>query len=225
MGGMILRIILLLTWYVKKETALPHSANWNYVDLLVLQAPLITLFGEQVTKQFLSESLDILDNFIFALAPLGILTAVVSVIRVCGTSSLRAFIGRAQEGPGDAEQELLSCVSETTAEMFNDGGISRVFGRPEILEVVTWEEDGGPKDPDQPSVACLQDAVKKGMWDFKNMPDLIEEDPLELDIPNLSLNKGIKRRSKLWFYTAAVIGCILQIGMLFCVPLLERGIN
>ncbi|KAL2003509.1 hypothetical protein VTN02DRAFT_3604 [Thermoascus thermophilus] len=179
-------------------------------------APLITLFGEQVTKQFLSESLGILDNLIFALAPLGILTAVVSVIRVWGTSSLRAFIGRAQEGPGDAEQELLSCVSETTAEMFNDGGISRVFGRPEILEVVTWEEDAGPKDPDRPSsaVACLRDAVRKGVWDFQNPPDRIEEDPLELDIPNLSLNKGIKRRSKLWFYTAAVVGCILQIGVM-----------
>lgn len=60
-------------------------------------APLLALFGEQATKQFLSESINILDNIIFALAPLGIITAVVSVIRVRGGPSLRAFVGRAQE--------------------------------------------------------------------------------------------------------------------------------
>ncbi|KAF3123110.1 hypothetical protein TWF594_002521 [Orbilia oligospora] len=35
-------------------------------------APLIALFGEQVTRQFLSESLSIWDNIIFAMAPLGL---------------------------------------------------------------------------------------------------------------------------------------------------------
>jgi hypothetical protein len=47
-----------------------------------------------------------LDCFISTMAPLGILTAVVSVIRVRGGSSLRAFIGRAQEGLGNVEAEL-----------------------------------------------------------------------------------------------------------------------
>src|SRR5690242_20231645 len=66
-------------------------------------APLITLFGEQVTKQFLSESTGFLDNVIFGLAPLGILTAVVSAIRLYGKASLKSFIGRAQEAHGIAE--------------------------------------------------------------------------------------------------------------------------
>lgn len=57
--------------------------------------PLLALFGEVVTMQYLSESLTLLDNFIFAMAPLGIITAVISAVRVCGGSSLRAFIGRA----------------------------------------------------------------------------------------------------------------------------------
>ncbi|KAF1972467.1 hypothetical protein BU23DRAFT_467694 [Bimuria novae-zelandiae CBS 107.79] len=57
--------------------------------------PLISLFGESPTKQYLSECLNLIDILIFAIAPLGILTAVVSAIRVCGTPSLRAFIGRA----------------------------------------------------------------------------------------------------------------------------------
>ncbi|KAL3439537.1 hypothetical protein BDV09DRAFT_191098 [Aspergillus tetrazonus] len=99
-------------------------------------SPLIALFGEQVAKEFLSESLSPLDNFIFAMAPLGILTAVVSAIRVCGSLSLRAFIGRAQEGDGTVEAELCSSTSRSVSELYNNGGIARVFGRPKILEIV-----------------------------------------------------------------------------------------
>ena len=71
--------------------------------------PLIALFGEPITRQYLSESTTFLDYFIFAVCPLGIITAIVSVIRVCGHSSLRAFIGRSQEGNGVVEAEL--CTS------------------------------------------------------------------------------------------------------------------
>ncbi|EQB55518.1 hypothetical protein CGLO_04561 [Colletotrichum gloeosporioides Cg-14] len=99
-------------------------------------SPLLALFGEQVTKQFLSESISMLDNFIFAMAPLGIVTAVVSAIRVCGGPSLRAFIGRAQEGGGIAESELCSSTSRDVCELYHNGAIVRVFGRPKILEIV-----------------------------------------------------------------------------------------
>lgn len=163
-----------------------------------------------MTKQFLSESLNVLDNYIFALAPLGILTAIVSVIRVCGNSSLRAFIGRAHEGPGEAEHELLSCVSETTAELFNDGGISRIFGRPKVLEVVAWEDDLSTNHG-KTQITTLRGAVKMGIWK-EHLADGSSEDPFEFDIPNLSLNMGIKRRSQFWFYTAALVGSILQLG-------------
>ncbi|KAH7145594.1 ankyrin repeat-containing domain protein [Dactylonectria estremocensis] len=97
-------------------------------------APIIALFGEQVTKQFLSESTSFLDNIIFGLAPLGILTAVVSVIRVYGNASLKAFIGRSQEPHAVAEAELCSSTSQDVCELWSNGGICRVFGRPKILE-------------------------------------------------------------------------------------------
>ncbi|KAF3310091.1 hypothetical protein TWF173_010101 [Orbilia oligospora] len=99
-------------------------------------APIVVLFGEQVTKQFLSESTSILDHIIFAVAPLGVLTAIVSVIRVCGSSSLKAFIGRAQEAHGISEAELCSSTSRDVCELWSNGGISRIFGRPKILEFV-----------------------------------------------------------------------------------------
>ncbi|PSN73693.1 hypothetical protein BS50DRAFT_617000 [Corynespora cassiicola Philippines] len=97
-------------------------------------APLVTLFGEQVTKQFLSESTGLLDNIIFGMAPLGILTAVVSAIRVYGWPGLKAFIGRAQEPHGVAEAELCSSTSRDVCELWSEGGICRVFGRPKVLE-------------------------------------------------------------------------------------------
>ncbi|GAB1213737.1 hypothetical protein ATERTT37_002887 [Aspergillus terreus] len=180
-----------------------------------MDAPFISLFGERLTKQFLSESVSLLDNFIFSLAPLGILTALVSVIRVCGSSSLRAFVGRAQEGPGEAENELLSCVSETTGELFNDTGISRIFGRPRILEVVVWEEHDGQDSQSRWKIGTLRDALQHGAWVPGSGSWILDEKGYlpELDIPNLSLNKGIKRRSQLWFYTAAALGLVLQVGM------------
>lgn len=99
-------------------------------------APLVALFGEAPTKQYLSECLTATDIFIFATAPLGVITAIVSAIRVCGTPSLRAFIGRAQEGAGNAEAELCSSTSRDVCELYNNGGIARVFGRPKLLEIV-----------------------------------------------------------------------------------------
>ena len=97
-------------------------------------APLIVLFGEQATKQFLSESTGILDPIIFGVAPIGVLTAVISVIRLLGSASLRAFIGRAQEPYAEAQVELCSSTSDDVCELWSNGGICRVIGRPSILE-------------------------------------------------------------------------------------------
>ncbi|KAJ5884928.1 hypothetical protein N7495_009438 [Penicillium taxi] len=197
------------------------SDDWeNFSNNLATDlAPLITLFGEQITKQFLSESISLLDNIIFALSPLGVLTAVVSVIRVCGSSSLRAFIGRAQEGPAEAENELLPCVSESTAELFNDGGISRVFGRPKIVEIVAWESKDENTGHISVKIGTLRDALNCGAWSAEGSGlsrDAISDPTMlpELDIPNLSLNKGIKRRNQIWFYCTAVIGAALQVGVI-----------
>ena len=112
------------------------TEHWNEFtnNFATNLAPIITLFGEQVTKQFLSESTCFLDNIIFGVAPLGILTAVVSVIRVYGDASLKSFIGRVQAAHGIAEAELCSSTSEDVCELWSNGGIYRVFGRPKILE-------------------------------------------------------------------------------------------
>ena len=80
-------------------------------------APLIALFGEQVTKQFMSQSMGWWDHIIFAMAPLGILTAIVGAIRVGGPNWLKALIGRAREGRAAAEMELMSSTSHDVCEL------------------------------------------------------------------------------------------------------------
>ncbi|KAK0630394.1 hypothetical protein B0T17DRAFT_636418 [Bombardia bombarda] len=128
--------IAVLLFFLVPASALTTAEQWesftnNFATDL---APIIVLFGEQATKQFLSESVSFLDNIIFGVAPLGVLTAVVSVIRIYGRASLKAFIGRAQEVPGQAEAELCSSTSEDVCELWSNGSVCRVFGRPRMLE-------------------------------------------------------------------------------------------
>jgi hypothetical protein len=134
-GTFIASFVILI---VASQVTVVQADGWDDFanNLATDLAPLLALFGEQITKQYLSESVTLLDNFIFAMAPLGILTAVVSTIRVCGSASLRAFIGRAQEGGGNAEAELCSSTSRDVCELYHNGGIARVFGRPKLLEIV-----------------------------------------------------------------------------------------
>ncbi|KAK6358149.1 hypothetical protein TWF730_007503 [Orbilia blumenaviensis] len=203
--------------------SLPYGLAFEWEDftnnLATDLAPLIVLFGEQVTKQFLSESLSTWDNVIFAMAPLGVLTAVVSAIRVCGNASLRAFIGRAQESPGTAEVELLSCTSETTSELWHEGGIARVFGSPQILEVVKLKsEDISEKEYEAGNTAGIvlltsEDSTWKA--EGTSMDDETEKlQYMQYRRPNLSLNIGIKRQSEKFTYMATALGLILQAGVL-----------
>ncbi|KAJ5869797.1 hypothetical protein N7455_004738 [Penicillium solitum] len=199
-------------------------------------APFLSLFGEQITKQYLSESITAIDYFIFAMAPMGILTAVVSAIRVCGTPSLRAFIGRAQEGAGNAEAELCSSTSRDVCELYNSGGIARVFGRPKILEVVhDPDHDFSDSNDVTAGIHTFQDYVLgkgKDLWKEEkpkikpkikpnDAESALRSDPLcEPDAaytsfaPNISLNIGIKKQSTAVSLAIAVVGLLLQVGVL-----------
>ncbi|KAK8257849.1 ankyrin repeat-containing domain protein [Phyllosticta capitalensis] len=136
--------------------------------------PLISLFGEEPTKQYLSETTLPEDVIIFAMAPIGILTALVSVIRVCGSPSLRAFIGRAQEGEGNAEVELQSSTSRNVGELYNNGGVARVYGTPKLLEIMfdpeASEEEFYHSDPGKATAGIhwpreyFNNSTKKSEW-------------------------------------------------------------
>ncbi|KAL4908578.1 hypothetical protein BDW74DRAFT_175262 [Aspergillus multicolor] len=189
-------------------------------------APFVSLFGENPTKQHLSECLTPVDAVIFAIAPLGVITAMVSVIRVCGPPSLRAFIGRAQEGAGTAEAELCSSTSREVCELYNNGGIARVFGRPKILEFVHDPTDCRPQtDKAYCASKPTENGWGTGIYTFK---DYLSRDMDRRDWydsmwterykfapnPNLTINIGIRAYSPWVSAGVAVIGSVLQLGLL-----------
>lgn len=57
-------------------------------------APLLTLFGDEVTKQFLALSMGMADNILLGIAPIGVITIIVSAIRVGGHRFMKSVIGR-----------------------------------------------------------------------------------------------------------------------------------
>jgi hypothetical protein len=198
-------------------------------------ASILQLFGEQVTQQYLAESTSVLDCIIFAMAPLGVLTAVVSVIRICGNSALKAFIGRAQEGSGVAEVALCSSTGKDIADLYQHGVITRVFGRPHILEVVhaPHKECFYPEDPIAPADLYTFDEyqltsrgrsewVKDGFTildhehnidslDLSHCKEFFPKDRLN---PNLRLNLGFKRPARWILASLAAFAVALQSSMI-----------
>jgi len=67
-----------------------NFSNNLFTDL----APLLTLFGETATKQYLSIAMGWEDCVLLAIGPIGLLTMVVSAIRVGHSKALKTLIGR-----------------------------------------------------------------------------------------------------------------------------------
>lgn len=109
-------------------------------------APLLALFGEQVTTQYLSETLNWRDCLLFALAPIGIITAMVAAIRVASSSMLRSVIGRAKESRGDVEADLMSSTSSDVCELWSGEDVVRVLGSPKLLQLVYVESQARDKE-------------------------------------------------------------------------------
>lgn len=195
-------------------------------DLATDLGPLLTLFGDAMTKQYLSESTSFLDYLIFAMAPIGILTAIVSTIRVCGHSSLRAFVGRSQEGEGVIEAELCTSTSRDVCELFNRGGIARVLGKPSVLELV-YDPSKAPSVSGKSNDSELHLSRNyftgiKSSDDWQRVEGSVFERPSKKEAlaedfapnPNLSLNVGIVKRPQWVFVAIAATGVILQVGVL-----------
>ncbi|KAK0701268.1 hypothetical protein B0H67DRAFT_500689, partial [Lasiosphaeris hirsuta] len=121
-------------------------------NLLTDLAPILALFGEQVTKQFMSRSLTVYDCIIFASCPVGIMTAVVSVIRVAAPNAWKAIVGRAMESRAASELEVLSSTSDEVCELSNGSGVVRVMGSPQVLELIYMDER---KDEDSCGIFTL----------------------------------------------------------------------
>jgi hypothetical protein len=96
------------------------------------------LFGEKFATQFVSETLDWVDYVIFAMVPLGIVTAMTAAIRVQGPVAARQFIGLARENRASAEIEIMSSTSHEVCELFNGRGIVRAMGKADIKQILVF---------------------------------------------------------------------------------------
>ncbi|KAG0643609.1 hypothetical protein HOY80DRAFT_879893 [Tuber brumale] len=180
-------------------------SNNLFTDL----APVLTLFGEQVSKQFLSQSLTWLEDVIFAMAPLGIITAIVSAIRVGGPNWLKAVVGRARESRAVAEVELMSSTSHEVCELWNGEAIVRVMGSPEVAEILYFED--GTDGQGGPRFLSLEAAKQNGI--LRNAKKRREDDTAPISAPNISLNIcEAKEQGELWLF--AILGIVLQFGCL-----------
>lgn len=95
-----------------RRTIDPSSDAWS--DTIAGIGPLILLVGEQSTKQLLCTVTGVANAFSLATAPLGLLTIVTSLLRLCGMERLRAFIGH------DLEARTVAAVEMTRV---NCGGV------------------------------------------------------------------------------------------------------
>ncbi|KAM0471352.1 hypothetical protein ACHAP7_009126 [Fusarium lateritium] len=109
-------------------------------NLLSDIAPILALFGDQFAKQFTSESHTWLDHLIFAMVPLGIITAITGAIRAQGMPLAKAFLGRARENRAQVEIELMSSTSVEVCEIFNGNSIVRAMGRSKIAQIFIFPE-------------------------------------------------------------------------------------
>ncbi|KAI9866732.1 MAG: Ankyrin-2 [Trichoglossum hirsutum] len=218
-----LSVLLVTRLYLVLPHALPTRADPgddfsnNFATDI---APLLALFGENVAKQFMADSMGWKDNIIFAMAPLGIITAIVGAIRVSGPGWLKSIVGRAREGRGDVEVELMSSTSEDVCELWNGQSIVRVMGSPSIVELILLEEPPSSDDQEQQRLKSPDDRCY-GIYDFnqakkdriilrKSEGGKPESDSFRTAPPNIALNIGGKRPSDRELLTVALLGTMVQ---------------
>lgn len=199
-------------------------------------APLLAHFGEKVTTQYLSETMNVNDCLLFALAPIGIITAIVAVIRVSGSPRLRAIIGRAKETRGDVEADLMSSTSSDVCELWSGEDVVRVLGKPVLLQLIYNETKAHENDPERifdlnDGILNFQDQKTKDIF-YKSQPKPASQSPVQptnqdptleqsrySDIerwrarnnpPNLSLNVSIKPITRGRMAIFLVVGFLAQ---------------
>lgn len=149
--------------YRLPTASLTHSSSNQ-----VLASSLLALFGERVTMQFMSHSMGWADHIILAMGPLGILTVVVSAIRVGGPTWLKALVGRAMENLAAAELDILSSTSQEVCELWNGEQVVRCMGPSPVTEFIIIKPDKKLGSPPKVVVEDWGDALEKHLEDISS---------------------------------------------------------
>ncbi|QPC73221.1 hypothetical protein HYE68_003973 [Fusarium pseudograminearum] len=154
--------------------------------------------------QFLSQSMGWSDCIILAMAPLGIITTIVSAIRVGGPPWLKALIGRSRENTSAAEMELMSSTSHETCELWNGSDIVRCQGLAPVKEFICLIRRGGIDNTTSIRIMRLKEAVDKKL--------VHEQKPQKLERTswlgqNTSDGKGSQQQQKQPWYRTWTNAC------------------
>ncbi|KAI5801655.1 hypothetical protein DFH27DRAFT_64201 [Peziza echinospora] len=202
-------------------------ANNLFSDL----APLLALFGERVAQQFLSEAVsNWSDSIIFAMAPIGILTAVIGAIRAGAPNWVKALVGRSRESSAVVELELLSSTSTDVCEMWNGGAIVRIMGSPPILQLIGIE--GATEEKDKFLTLDCEGFKREATRELFKHHTAIDDGETGADSggttqyqliagqspkhvgPNISLNLNLhKNRKTLELRAFACVGILIQLAV------------
>ncbi|KAF6839450.1 ankyrin repeat protein [Colletotrichum plurivorum] len=189
--------------------------------------------------QFMSQSLGWADCIALAMAPLGIITIIVSAIRVGGPMRLKAIIGRARENTSVAEMELMSSTSREVCELYNGESIVRCQGLAPVWEYICLV----PRIDKTKDSSVTRNGKTGGRIQFKTLEQAIKDGLLSLEdsglqsskitpaddppdrasmtiirntgpeAPNISLNLS-ESHSRTAIRLVAAMGIILQLGVL-----------
>jgi len=175
-----------------------------------------------------------LEDVIFGMAPLGILTAMVGAIRVGGPKWMRAAVGRAQEGKGIVEVELMSSTSTDVCEMWDGERVIRILGSPSVAQLFYLVPDEAHTAAGSQSrgradewIPLLPPLTGDEIYDLKSAAEAKalrlshgtnhENTVLNSESnqgPNLALNLGGHIVSSWELYVVAIIGTVLQVGVI-----------
>jgi len=135
-SGKFQRFISLCVFHLSAAFPVPRSAEPKpplsvtagsdaWAEALAGVGPLVLLIGERNTKQLLREAHGLPSILSMSFAPIGLLSVLTSMIRLCGSRNLRAYLGYEHEPRAKAALEMTKAnCGEIHAEMV-DGCVSR----------------------------------------------------------------------------------------------------
>jgi len=123
----------------------PAPDNW--AEPIACIGPLILLIGERNTKQVLQNVRGFHNAFCLAAAPLGLLSLVTHLIRLCGVQGLRAFIGYELEVRAVAGMEVtrVNCAG-VHAELVNGYVVRKAAAEPQSKAIAAALLEGDLDD-------------------------------------------------------------------------------
>ena len=101
------------------------AAQDEWSGLIAGIAPLVLLVGERITKQHLRESSSRLDYYLLGATPLGLITSVVSLLRLVSLPQISRLIGRSDELLQEACKDITPVNTGNVTSILEAGRVQR----------------------------------------------------------------------------------------------------